>query len=235
MQVVESLTQFVVSAGNAAVGMATMKAQAMQAGLNAVGKFGGTDSPAPPATGGTQPAPAPAQPVPYNNSTLPNSDALTDPGLTEAVTVQTSLDSLNQLIRGGPNGAPDWDHIRPAQGEAAAQTGAIWLQHSLESSQTRLTGSKGKSITDQLMPLITSALDIIKTIEKIAASADSSNDNALDTYAKQVDGLVQQATTVVSRCNLILQQAGNKAAGPATPPTPPTTSTSAAVRSLFVV
>ena len=39
LQVVENLTQFTISAGNAAIGVATIRTQAMQAGLGLVQDF----------------------------------------------------------------------------------------------------------------------------------------------------------------------------------------------------
>ena len=114
MQVVENLTQFTISAGNAAIGMATIKSQAMQVGLGAVQDFaksktGGDNG------GGNQSSVTGSDGVRLTAAeerTLPNADALTDPGLAEAVNVQGFINALNQLIRGGEDYSPDWERIR---------------------------------------------------------------------------------------------------------------------------
>lgn len=116
MQVAESLTQLVVSAGNAAIGIATLKQQAATVGLgmlqHATGsdtdKKGGKSSGDTTQSGGdaSSPAPAPAR------NTQPNAANISDPGALEVNQVLQLANALNHLVSGGPNGSPDWDKIR---------------------------------------------------------------------------------------------------------------------------
>lgn len=232
MQVVENLTQFAISAGNAAIGMATIRAQAMQAGLGAVQDFakpkGSGESGngnAPPAPGGGGEGGGVEQPPGPGSKTLPNADSLTDPGLTEAGKIQGYVDALNQLVRGGEDYAPDWNMITGDSTKGPNSSGAVYVENALGNSKRTLT--KGKPISDLLIPVVTDALRIVDSIQKIARSADSSDDNALHTYWKPMDTLVHDINGIVMQCNLILQQPATKGAGPATPQTPLTNTTSA--------
>lgn len=253
MQVVENLTQFAISAGNAAIGMATIRAQAMQAGLGAVQDFakpkGSGESGngnAPPAPGGGGEGGGVEQPPGPGSKTLPNADSLTDPGLTEAGKIQGYVDALNQLVRGGEDYAPDWNMITGdstvrdvsnarccaylilcVSQKGPNSSGAVYVENALGNSKRTLT--KGKPISDLLIPVVTDALRIVDSIQKIARSADSSDDNALHTYWKPMDTLVHDINGIVMQCNLILQQPATKGAGPATPQTPLTNTTSATV------
>ena len=83
------------------------------------------------------------------------------------------------------------------------------------------------------MPIVKKALEIVKTIQKIAHSADSSNNDALRKYWKEMDELISEINGIVIQCNFILQQPATKGAGPATPQTPVANTTSAAVSALF--
>ena len=97
MQVIENAIQSTISASNAAMGFATLKAQSMQAGLGAVRDFakgqGHSDTNIP------------------VGKTLPNPEALTDPGVAEVAKIRGHIDALNQLIRGGESDTPDWRRI----------------------------------------------------------------------------------------------------------------------------
>ena len=242
MQVVENLTQFAISAGNAAVGMATIRAQAMQAGLGAVQDFakpkgsgGGAD--APPAPGGAEQPPEPS------SKTLPSADALTDPGLTEAVKVQGYVDALNQLVRGGEDYAPDWDMITgdsSVRGVSASlrsrltplqkgsnTSGAAYVENALGNSLRAL--NEGKPVSKLLVPVVTRALEVVRAIRQVARSAESSNDDALRRYWKEMDALVKDVNGIVMQANFILQQPATKGAGPALPQTPAANTTSSAV------
>jgi hypothetical protein len=110
MQVVESLTGLVVSAGNVAISMATIRSQAATAGLNAFLSLTGTKDPKTPAT----PALAPVAPTtsPNGVSSQPNAAALNDPGTLAAQHVLDQATNIKMLLTGGVGGKPDWDKIR---------------------------------------------------------------------------------------------------------------------------
>jgi len=113
MQAVESLTQLAVSAGNAAIGMATLKSQAAMAGIGMVQQMGGAD---------TKNGKTGSQDNNTNTSTQSaesikaSAAAMTDPGALEVQKVLGYATTLQLLITGGPDGGPDWDKIRGSNG-----------------------------------------------------------------------------------------------------------------------
>ena len=109
MQAVESITQLAVSAGNAAIGIATLKQQAAMAGIGMLQHATGTG----PSKdqkgdkGGNTQQPSGSAP-----STQPNAANISDPALLEVNKVLQLAVALQMLVCGGPNGGPDWDKIR---------------------------------------------------------------------------------------------------------------------------
>ncbi|KAJ7105043.1 hypothetical protein C8R44DRAFT_807567 [Mycena epipterygia] len=190
MQVVESLTNLVVSAGNAAISQATMSSQAFKAGLNS---FSGNQS-------GNAPPPAPGPPPvapttsPNGVSSQPNSAALSDPG---TMLVQQVLDQANgiKMLLTGHEGKPDWDKIRSTDGSTSE---AAYVQATLNSQKGQLDTSK--PLSQQLDTYIGQALTIIAVAP--------------------TDQLITGLQGLVTSVNLILQQPGTTATGPATPATP---------------
>lgn len=105
MQVVESLTGLVVSAGNAAISQATMSSRLVNTGIGAFSNHGSKD----PASAATPP-PIPATTSPIGVSSQPNSAALLDQG---TMLVQRVLDQATaiKMLLTGKDGKPDWDRI----------------------------------------------------------------------------------------------------------------------------
>ncbi|KAJ7105003.1 hypothetical protein C8R44DRAFT_807438 [Mycena epipterygia] len=210
MQVVESLTNLVVSAGNAAISQATMSSQAFKAGLNS---FSGNQS-------GNAPPPAPGPPPvapttsPNGVSSQPNSAALSDPG---TMLVQQVLDQANgiKMLLTGHEGKPDWDKIRSTDGSTS---GAAYVQATLNSQKGQLDTSK--PLSQQLDTYIGQALTIIAAIIQASGSVASADDNALNDQVAPTDQLITGLQGLVTSVNLILQQPGTTATGPATPATP---------------
>ncbi|KAJ7092150.1 hypothetical protein C8R44DRAFT_816528, partial [Mycena epipterygia] len=210
MQVVESLTNLVVSAGNAAISQATMSSQAFKAGLNS---FSGNKS-------GNAPPPAPGPPPvapttsPNGVSSQPNSAALSDPG---TMLVQQVLDQANgiKMLLTGHEGKPDWDKIRSTDGSTS---GAAYVQATLNSQKGQLDTSK--PLSQQLDTYIGQALTIIAAIIQASGSVASADDNALNDQVAPTDQLITGLQGLVTSVNLILQQPGTTATGPATPATP---------------
>ncbi|KAF8132685.1 hypothetical protein K438DRAFT_1998460 [Mycena galopus ATCC 62051] len=210
MQVVESLTNLVVSAGNAAISMATMKSQAASAGLNAFSSLTGSKD--------SKPANPTAAPVaqttsPNGVSSQPNAGALTDPGIMLVQRAMDQVTGIQMLLTGGAGGKPDWDKIR------GANSGAAYVKATLTSQKTQLDASK--PISQQLAPLITQGLTIVDTICQTSGSVASANDGALASQVGPTNELISKMTGLLTSVNLILQQTGAAANGPATPPTPP--------------
>jgi hypothetical protein len=92
-----------------------------------------------------------------------------------------------------------------------------------------------KPISAQLIPVAESGIAIAKGIVAVSKSVEGDDDKSLEKYKPQITSLIFDAQQLVTKANLILQQSGTAASGPATPPTPTKTSNSAAVRysSLF--
>lgn len=111
MQVVETLTSFGVSAGNAAIASATMSSQMMNVGLGAFKNSSLGGNPSTPAANVQAPQP-PSASAPNGVATQGNADALLDPGLTQARKVLDLATSIGLLVNGGPDGKPDWEKIR---------------------------------------------------------------------------------------------------------------------------
>lgn len=115
MQVVESLTQLAVSAGNAAIGVATMKQQAAMAGIGMLQHATGSDNGKNTGKNGNANQPngdTSAQNAQAARNTQPNAANISDPATVEVNRVLQLTRALEQLICGGPNGGPNWDMIR---------------------------------------------------------------------------------------------------------------------------
>ncbi|KAJ7261590.1 hypothetical protein C8J57DRAFT_1336592 [Mycena rebaudengoi] len=207
MQVTESMTSLAVAAGNALISRATMTSQAEEAGINAFSTVvkDETDKDKPEA-----PAPAPVAPTtsPNGVSSQPNAAALSDPAAPLVQVVLTLVNGIEMLLTGGENGKPDWDKIR---GKDDAKNGAEYIKDSLTSQKAELDSSK--PISQKLGPDIDTALKIV--------AIDSSKD---DVFATQIDAtkqLVSDLQALVTSTNLLLQQPGSTAVGPATAPAAP--------------
>lgn len=107
MNVVDSIAQLVVSAGNAAISTFTLPPQLASAGLGALRSATRAD-----ANKKVQIPSAPVNSSPNGISTLPNDNSLTDPALLETPIVLQLVNTLQQLISGGEGGKPDWEKIR---------------------------------------------------------------------------------------------------------------------------
>ncbi|KAF8145362.1 hypothetical protein K438DRAFT_1991885 [Mycena galopus ATCC 62051] len=213
MQVVESLTNLVVSAGNAAISQATMSSQAAKAGLNAFsGLVGGKGESGQPAA----PGPAPVAPTtsPNGVSSQPNSASLSDPG---TMVAQAVLDQANfiKMFLTGDKGKPDWSKIRSQDG---SKSGAAYVQGNLKSQKGHLDLSK--PVSAQLDKFIAQALTIVSSILEVSGSVASGNENALSDQVAPTDQLISGLNGLMVSVNLILQQPGMNATGPATPQTP---------------
>jgi hypothetical protein len=107
MSVVDSITQLVVSAGNAAISTFTLQFQFATAGLGAFRSITSSN-----AVKEVQIPRAPVNSSPNGVSTLPNDNSLTDPALLETPKVLQLANTLQQLISGREGGKPDWEKIR---------------------------------------------------------------------------------------------------------------------------
>ncbi|KAJ7359545.1 hypothetical protein DFH08DRAFT_412424 [Mycena albidolilacea] len=213
MQVVESLTGLVVSAGNAAISMATIRSQAATAGLNAFSSLTGTKDPKAPAT----PALAPVAPTtsPNGVSSQPNAAALNDPGTLAAQHVLDQATNIKMLLTGGAGGKPDWDKIR------GAKSGAAYVQARLTSLKDELpTDDVPGPVSEKLLPLIDDALKIIQAILDTENSVAAAEDTSLDAQGPPTDQLIQSLQSLVHTKNLLVGQPPNVANGPAVPQTP---------------
>ncbi|KAI0701082.1 hypothetical protein BC835DRAFT_1265443, partial [Cytidiella melzeri] len=222
MQAAEALTQFAVAAGNALISAATIKQQAAMAGIEIASKKAGADDGSKPSskdgkTDTSKPAaPTPVAPTPAQN-TQPNAANTSDPANLEVNKVLQLANALQFLVSGGPGGGPDWDKIR-GTGTDGSQSGGMYVEISLSTIKDRLDPSK--PVSAQLLPILESAVTIAKGIMAISRSAQGADDTALEKYKPKIATLVSDAQQLVQKVNLILQQPGTVATGPATPPTP---------------
>ncbi|KAI0086014.1 hypothetical protein BDY19DRAFT_895518 [Irpex rosettiformis] len=224
MQVVESLTQLAVSAGNALVGAATLRQQAAMAGLGMLQHATGTDTDKKDGkNGGGASQPGGGTALPAQN-TQPNAANISDPGVLEVTKVLQLTNALQMLVSGGPNGGPDWDKIRGKDADGS-KSGGMYVQISLSTIKDRLDPSK--PISSQLLPIMETAVTVAKGIMAVSKSAQGADDTALDKYKPQITTLITDTQQLVTKSNLILQQPGTVGSGPATPPTPAESSSSA--------
>ncbi|KAJ7211703.1 hypothetical protein GGX14DRAFT_362543 [Mycena pura] len=221
MQVVESLTSLVVSAGNAAISQAAIKSQFTKAGIDAFSNLvnqgsGGSGQP-------VSPGAAPVAPTtsPNGVSSQPNSAALSDPGTMLVQQVLTQVSGIKMLLT-GHEGKPDWEKIR---GKDGSQSEAGFVQGTLNSQRKHLDLSK--PISYQLDKFIAQALAIIGAIIETAGSVVSSSEDSLKDQVAPTDQLIAGLTGLTTSTNLILQQPGMNSTGPATPATPPQESSAA--------
>ncbi|KAK7054715.1 hypothetical protein VNI00_003178 [Paramarasmius palmivorus] len=221
MQAVESLTQLAVSAGNAAIGMATLKSQAAMAGIGMLQHTTGTDPNNPKKNPGAgQDSNNNTAPVQSAQATRASAAAITDPGALEVHRVLSIVTALQVLVTGGPSGGPDWDKIRGWQ----------WRP-----SGFLLIGSGGnKPISGELLPIMDTAVSTISSIIQVANSARASDAGALDKFKPTIEQSITSLQQLVTKANLVLQQTGATATGPATPPTPSKAETSSNTAKLAV-
>ncbi|KIO28092.1 hypothetical protein M407DRAFT_6970 [Tulasnella calospora MUT 4182] len=213
MQAVESLTSLAVAAGNAAISAATLRSQAVTAGLGAFknsslgGGKEGADQVSIPGT--------PATTAPNGVATKNNPAALSDPGLQQARKALDMANTINQLVNGGPDGHPDWDKIR---GKDGASSGGGYVKISLENIKSRLDPAKPISVN--LDVYVSNAIQIIASIIKTANSPAATTPDALDAQKPKVEKLISDLQQLVTSTNLLLQQTGATPVGPATPAPP---------------
>ncbi|KAH7884865.1 hypothetical protein F5I97DRAFT_1511093 [Phlebopus sp. FC_14] len=193
MHAVESLTGLVTSAGNAILGMANVMGRTTEAFGMAVDVEHTRAHPS------------------ITNSTQPSGPALSDPGVPRAQHVLQLATALSLLASGGPGGKPDWNGIRGT----GSRSGGLYVEASLERVRERL--DKSKPISSKLLPITDKALQIAKNVNAVARTVQSNNDRVLDAYRPKIKKLIQELEGIVTQCNLILQQPGNVATGPATP------------------
>ncbi|KAK7444518.1 hypothetical protein VKT23_015196 [Stygiomarasmius scandens] len=214
MQAVESLTQLAVSAGNAAIGMATLKSQAAMAGIGMVQQMSGAD---------TKNGKTGSQDNNTNTSTQSaesikaSAAAMTDPGALEVQKVLGYATTLQLLITGGPDGGPDWDKIRGSNGGS----GGLYVEAGMKSVKERLDATK--PISAELIPIMETSISDIKSILRIAKSAQAADAGVLDKFKPNVEQSIKNLQKLVTKSNLALQQTGMTATGPATPPAPSAT------------
>jgi len=217
MSVVDSITQQVVSAGNAAISTFTLPLQCGSAGLNLIRSAASHV-----ADKKVQIPTAPVNSSPNGVSTLPNENSLTDPALLETPKVLQLANALQQLISGGEGGKPDWEKIRSK--DEFSPSGANFVKFSLQSSQKNLDKSKnGSKVLDAY---INSGLNVINSVIEIAGSAGAV-DTAFDGQKEQAEQFVQNLQMLDQTYNLLLQQPGSAPKGPGTPRPPSNTSENA--------
>ena len=143
MGVVDSITQLVVSAGNAAISAFTFKSQVAAAGVGAfrASTSNNTDK-------RVQIPTAPVNSSPNGVSTLPNDNSLTDPALLEAPKVLQLANTLQQLISGGQDGKPDWERIRSKDVVCRAHCLANYFYNSRTCSPVRVAQTSSSSLYD---------------------------------------------------------------------------------------
>ncbi|KAJ6528439.1 hypothetical protein B0H19DRAFT_1333826 [Mycena capillaripes] len=209
MEVVGDLVNCVSGAINAGVSYATTRSQGAQTGTNSYSTLTGQQDEAnPPAPAA---APVAATTSPNGVSSQPSADSLADPGTVGVQSVLNSVNAMQSLITGN-DGKPDWDKIR---GTTDSKSGGLYIQASLQSQQEELdtTGP----VSAKLAPYIDNALTIIAAVIKAAGSSASMNDNALDDQVGPTEQLITNLQGLLTSSNLLLQQPGSTATGPATP------------------
>ncbi|EMD39269.1 hypothetical protein CERSUDRAFT_122690 [Gelatoporia subvermispora B] len=157
-------------------------------------------------------------------STIPNEEALSDPSLNQAKRVLDLANGMKSLVCGGQDGEPDWATIRGSNGHNTS--GAAWIGASLQTIKERLDISK--PISQELEKLVTQGITINAKILEVAGSVRSVDDS-LDDEERQINELIAGLQSLVTSCNLILQQTGVTAFGPGTP-SPSVSSTAGAAR-----
>jgi hypothetical protein len=107
-----------------------------------------------------------------------------------------------------------------------SKSGALYIKYSLKTQEKNL--DKSKRISKQLEVYMKTLSTIVERVIEVGGSVGA-EDDAFDSdkpeLKKAVDGIQQ----LKQQCDLILQQSGQNAKGPATPVAPPSTSGSAAV------
>ncbi|KAJ7888868.1 hypothetical protein B0H14DRAFT_3429842 [Mycena olivaceomarginata] len=211
MEVVGDLAKGLSSALNAAVSYGTMRSQGAQAGLNSYSNLTGQQGQT-----AVAPEPAPVAPTtsPNGVSSQPNAEALTDPGTVGVQSVLTLVMAMQSLLT-GKDGKPDWDRIRKTSDSKDSQDGGLYIQAALESQKTELDPSA--PFSQKLSPYIDDALVIIAAILKVAGSSASIEDNTLEPQVAPTEQLIMNLQGLSTSANLVLQQPGSAATGPATP------------------
>lgn len=113
-----------------------------------------------------------------------------------------------------------------------SSSGARYVEATLQTYKGQLDTSK--SLSNSLMSLVDKGLEIIAAILKASGSVSSGDDNALSSHVAPTDKLISDLHALVVSVNLILQQPGAPATGPATPPTPSAAAASGAAVSVVL-
>ena len=108
----------------------------------------------------------------------------------------------------------------------SSPSGANFVKVSLQSAQKNL--DKSKYLSEQLDESITSGLNIVNAVIKIAGFADA-GDTALDRLKGPARHLVEDLQGINQNCNMRLGQSGSPPKGPGTPQPPNDTNKSATV------
>ncbi|KAG9311531.1 hypothetical protein JVU11DRAFT_7735 [Chiua virens] len=141
----------------------------------------------------------------------PSGATLSDPGVSLAQQVLGYVSDLELLISGGPGGKPDWDNICGKNNKS----GGLYVEASLERTMDRL--HKSKPISSKLLPIMGQAVQITKEVNSAARTIECDDDEVFNRHKPAVEKMIKELQTIVTRCNLILQQTGNVATGPGTP------------------
>ncbi|KAJ7835232.1 hypothetical protein B0H14DRAFT_2590376 [Mycena olivaceomarginata] len=128
--------------------------------------------------------------------------------------VLTLVMAMQSLLT-GKDGKPDWDRIRKTSDSKDSQDGGLYIQAALESQKTELDPSA--PFSQKLSPYIDDALVIIAAILKVAGSSASIEDNTLEPQVAPTEQLIMNLQGLSTSANLVLQQPGSAATGPATP------------------
>ncbi|KAF8212640.1 hypothetical protein K438DRAFT_2009980 [Mycena galopus ATCC 62051] len=180
MALVEGFTDVINGIGSIFSSGSSLNAQGSKAGINAFSKSG------------ADPASVPVAPStsPNGVSSLPNSDALSDPAtpLVPMILAQSST------------------------------SGALCIQTFLRSQKRRLDMSK--SMSQELSKHIETALNIVGVITETAGGVASTQENVLVREVSRTNELITALQTLTTSANLILQQPGSSSKGLFPPPTP---------------
>ncbi|KAF8145208.1 hypothetical protein K438DRAFT_2028860 [Mycena galopus ATCC 62051] len=231
MHVVDALTSFAVSAGNALVSSMTVKSQAEEAGINAFSKAADSvtddnDPSSQPASDKNTPAELPVANTtsPNNVQSQPNATSLADPAVSIVPIVLTQLNGIKALLVGGKGGKPDWTNIR-AQG--SSKSGAAYIQDTLKLQTDDLNPSM--PVSKSLSTDIDSALTIVAHIIKVAGNVEA-DDKSLADQVDPTETIITNVESLQTSVNLLLQQPGTASTGPATTQTPTAAATTDTVQ-----
>ncbi|KAJ7832441.1 hypothetical protein B0H14DRAFT_3712262 [Mycena olivaceomarginata] len=130
---------------------------------------------------------------------------------------QAGLNSYSNLTgqQGQTAVAPEPAPVAPTTSpNGDSQDGGLYIQAALESQKTELDPSA--PFSQKLSPYIDDALVIIAAILKVAGSSASIEDNTLEPQVAPTEQLIMNLQGLSTSANLVLQQPGSAATGPAT-------------------